>query len=200
MDFHHSLAFGGGVGFVTAFWVSYAACVGAELYWNATLQPKERSGADRGSYLILVISGNIAFALDFASVLFLPSQAMASAKVPMFVAGVLLEWIGLALRGYAIRTLGRSFTVQVRAVESQEIVTAGPYRYVRHPSYTGSLLIGSGIALALGNWLGLVVVVATLSAGFAYRIAVEERALASTLGAPYRDYMRRTWRVMPGLV
>jgi protein-S-isoprenylcysteine O-methyltransferase len=121
-------------------------------------------------------------------------------EIQLFIAGILFIWIGVALRGYAIGTLGRNFTVQVRAQSSQQVVTAGPYRYIRHPSYAGGLLAAMGIALALGNWFGLALVVAVLTIAFAYRIAVEEQALASALGAPYIAYMRKTWRVIPGLV
>ena len=82
MDFHHSLAFGGGVVFVATFWLSYVVCVGAELYWNFKLQPKDTSRIDRGSYGALVISVNIAFALDFASAIFLPYGVIVTVEIP----------------------------------------------------------------------------------------------------------------------
>jgi protein-S-isoprenylcysteine O-methyltransferase Ste14 len=200
MNFRHSLPFGGGFIFLATFWATYVICAGAELYWNVKLQPKDSSGADRGSYRALVVSVNIAFALDFVCAVLLPYGVIVTWKSQLFVAGVLFMWIGVALRWYAIRTLGHDFTVQVRARSSQQVVTRGLYRYIRHPSYAGSLLFAFGIGLALGNWIGLAIVLSVLSVALAYRIAVEEEALASTLGEPYVEYMRKTWRVIPGLV
>jgi len=67
---------------------------------------------------------------------------------------------------------------------------------VRHPSYTGALLTLLGILLCSTNWLALACFLFAIP-GFAYRISVEEKALANGLGQPYRDYMRRTKRLIP---
>jgi protein-S-isoprenylcysteine O-methyltransferase len=86
------------------------------------------------------------------------------------------------------------------AVESgHELIEAGPYRYIRHPSYTGALLSLLGFGLALGNWAGLAAAVGCLGIAYAYRIPVEEAALASALGENYVRYRKRTWRLVPFL-
>ena len=77
------------------------------------------------------------------------------------------------------------------------MVERGAYRYVRHPSYTAGVLMFAGIGLALGNWLGLLAQMGLVTAGYWYRVVVEERALAATIGDPYRSYMRRTKRFVP---
>jgi protein-S-isoprenylcysteine O-methyltransferase Ste14 len=77
------------------------------------------------------------------------------------------------------------------------VIEAGPYRYIRHPSYTGALITVIGLGLALGNWASIVAMLACISAGYAYRIHVEEAALVSALGQPYREYMSRTARLVP---
>ena len=76
---------------------------------------------------------------------------------------------------------------------------SGPYRYVRHPAYTGQLLALFGFGLSLGNWAGLLAMILLPAGGFAYRIAVET-ALRSDLGQPYEKYMSRTWRLIPYLL
>jgi protein-S-isoprenylcysteine O-methyltransferase Ste14 len=114
-----------------------------------------------------------------------------------FVAGVGCVLAGTALRRYAVATLGRYFTVDVATEASQPVIDVGPYRLIRNPAYTGLLLSLAGFALALGNWAGLTAMLVLPSAAFAYRIAVEEAALLSTLGDPYARYMRRTWRLIP---
>ena len=78
----------------------------------------------------------------------------------------------------------------------QPVIQSGPYRWVRHPSYAGALLSVLGIVLCSTNWLSLACLLIVAS-GYAYRIRVEEQALAADLGPPYRDYMRRTKRLIP---
>jgi protein-S-isoprenylcysteine O-methyltransferase Ste14 len=68
----------------------------------------------------------------------------------VFAAGLVLMWAGIALRQWAVTVLGRFFTVDVRVQPDQTVVEAGPYRYVRHPSYSGMIITFLG--LALGNW------------------------------------------------
>jgi len=106
---------------------------------------------------------------------------------------------GMALRFYAMWVLGRSFTYYVAFQAGQTIVEAGPYRYIRHPSYAGALITLVGLGLALGNWASLLVLLACMASGYAYRISVEESALVAVLGDPYKQYMRRTRRLVPFL-
>jgi protein-S-isoprenylcysteine O-methyltransferase len=118
------------------------------------------------------------------------ARSFALAGVVLFVAGLLLRW-------WAIVTLGRFFTVDVTIEKDHELVERGPFRMVRHPSYTGVLLAFTGVALSLGNWPALLVILLPISAAFIHRMNVEENALSSALGPQYIDYMRRTKRLMP---
>jgi protein-S-isoprenylcysteine O-methyltransferase Ste14 len=77
------------------------------------------------------------------------------------------------------------------------VVESGPYRLIRHPSYTGALLALFGIALALTNWASLAAIILGNAVGFGYRVMVEERALSCALGQSYSVYMRRTRRLIP---
>jgi protein-S-isoprenylcysteine O-methyltransferase Ste14 len=93
--------------------------------------------------------------------------------------------------------LGSRFTYVVQAAPDQAVVERGAYKYVRHPSYTAGLLLYGGIGLALGNWVSLAFSLIPLALAYGYRIAVEERALVQTIGAPYAAYMKRTHRLIP---
>jgi protein-S-isoprenylcysteine O-methyltransferase Ste14 len=117
----------------------------------------------------------------------------------VFGAGLVLMASGYLFRLYAIRVLGRFFTVVVATRRDQRVIEVGPYRYVRHPSYTGSLVTFVGMCLALTNWLALAALLVPI-AGYGYRIAVEEAALQEALGDEYRAYMRRTKRLIPYIV
>jgi protein-S-isoprenylcysteine O-methyltransferase Ste14 len=114
----------------------------------------------------------------------------------IFAIGLALMLLGLVLRRWAILVLGRSFTVTVGTRAEQRVVERGPYQYMRHPSYTGSLLTIAGILLCCTNMVSLISFLLPI-AGYAYRIRVEERALIEGLGEPYRAYMHRTRRLIP---
>ena len=111
--------------------------------------------------------------------------------------GVALFAVGLIFRFYAIIHLGRFFTVNVAIASDHQLIETGPYRLVRHPSYTGSLLAFLGFALTLGNWLSIIVIMLPIFLAFRYRMNVEERALRTGLGQAYDAYSRRTKRLLP---
>ncbi|HEY6903143.1 MAG TPA: isoprenylcysteine carboxylmethyltransferase family protein [Candidatus Acidoferrales bacterium] len=117
----------------------------------------------------------------------------------VFFAGVTLMLAGIAFRFYAMKVLGRFFTYNVAVHAGQTVVEVGPYRYIRHPSYTGALITLIGVGLALGNWASLLAILACTGIAYAYRISVEESALIAALGEPYKQYMRRTRRLVPFL-
>ena len=108
-------------------------------------------------------------------------------------------WLGLAIRVWAIAALGRSFRTTVEVDADQVVVSTGPYRWVRHPSYSGLLLIVIGCGLATGYWLALLACVALPLPALLWRIRVEEAELADVLGDRYRAYHARTKRLIPGL-
>jgi protein-S-isoprenylcysteine O-methyltransferase len=112
---------------------------------------------------------------------------------------VALFALGLAVRWWALVILGRFFTVDVVIEKDHEVVERGPFRYVRHPSYSGVLLAFVGWALTLGNWAAIVVVVVPIFIAFVRRMNVEEKALRGALGDRYAEYMERTKRLVPGI-
>ncbi len=119
---------------------------------------------------------------------------------PVFAAvGTFLFVAGLVLRWWAIITLGRFFTVDVTIEKDHELVDRGPFRVVRHPSYSGVLLAFLGFALTLCNWAALAVVFLPILAAFIRRMNVEEEALVGALGPVYVAYIQRTSRLIPFL-
>jgi len=116
-----------------------------------------------------------------------------------FIAGLVIIWLGLVIRAWAVVVLGRSFRTTVEVDAAQPVVSRGPYRWVRHPSYTGLLLIAAGYGLALDTWPGLAICLVLPVAALLRRIQVEEAELTRVLGDPYRDYRDHTKRLIPGL-
>jgi protein-S-isoprenylcysteine O-methyltransferase Ste14 len=113
------------------------------------------------------------------------------------IAGAVLFALGLLFRWWAIVTLGRFFTVDVTIEKDHELVERGPFRFVRHPSYTGVLLAFVGVALSLRNWGAMLVILLPIFVAFIHRMNVEEEALRGALGERYEEYMKRTKRLVP---
>lgn len=111
--------------------------------------------------------------------------------------GIAIVLAGVALRAWAILSLGRYFHREVTIEPGQRLVRCGPYRRPRHPSYTGIFLIVAGFGLAFGSWVSAAVALLIIFAGMLPRIGVEERALAEALGADYTDYANSRARVLP---
>jgi protein-S-isoprenylcysteine O-methyltransferase Ste14 len=125
--------------------------------------------------------------------------AIGSGGSALFVTGLVLMAAGVLVRQWAIVTLGRFFTVDVRVHRGQTVVERGPYRWVRHPSYSGLLAFFIGLGLALTNWASLVVLAVLPAAGLLVRIRSEERALLAALGEEYRRYAATRRRLIPGI-
>jgi protein-S-isoprenylcysteine O-methyltransferase Ste14 len=151
---------------------------------------------DRGSLVAIVVSLVAGAVLAVAAT---RVEATTISGWPPVVVGVVLMWLGVALRQWAVWTLGRFFTVVVRVSDGQTVVEGGPYRWVRHPSYTGLLLTLLGLGFALGNWLSALALVVVPMVGVVVRIRIEERALLDGLGEPYRTYAEGRRRLVPGV-
>jgi protein-S-isoprenylcysteine O-methyltransferase Ste14 len=143
-------------------------------------------------WLVIAVSITVGVfvARNFSAAALPYARIFASASVVLFVAGLILRW-------WAIITLGRFFTVDVTIEKDHELVERGPFRVVRHPSYTGVLLAFVGLALSLCNWAALLVILVPIGAAFIRRMNVEEDALSRALGTRYVEYMKRTKRLVP---
>jgi protein-S-isoprenylcysteine O-methyltransferase len=114
-------------------------------------------------------------------------------------AGFLMCVAGLVLRYWSRRTLGRFFTIGVVAQKDHTVVREGPYRFVRHPAYLGLTLFYVGFPLAIGHWLGLVILSVPALIIFVPLALVEDDRLTELLGAAYRDYRSQVARWIPGV-
>lgn len=153
----------------------------------------EARGADNGSYAAL----SVLMAAGYCGAFYFAARQGRTLGPWAAWLGAALTVAGTLFRQWAIRTLGGYFTRVVRISPEQRVVQEGPYRWVRHPSYTGGMLAAAGVGFALANWISVACLLAAIAPGFAYRIVVEERALVETLGEPYRAYRARTKRLIP---
>ncbi len=170
--------------------------IGAILVPRLRGQGATRVRRDRGSTALVLltvwISLGVALAFGYGGVGRLPDW--------IFYLGIFLMLLGIGVRQWAIAVLGRFFSLNVRVVEDHRVVDKGPYRLVRHPSYTGVLITFIGLSLAVQSLGALLVLLAVFTISFGYRMRVEEKTLLSELGDSYASYMQRTKRIIPYLV
>ena len=182
--------------------VLYTAWVASEVAILVFTRARARTAGcqiqDRGSLLLLwpVIIASIALGTWYGRV-HSPDLLRDASQARLL--SVLFLGMGLAIRWMAILKLGRSFTANVVIQRQQRVEKTGVFRFVRHPSYTGLLIIFAGIGLNTRSWVGLAIVMFPIAVALLYRIHVEEKALSEAFGDEYQSYCRSTKRLIPGV-
>lgn len=181
------------------FWAVYLWAMLPEMriLRRAHERAKDADSRDHGSVRVMTAGISTALVLAFPLAFLERWSFPESRHRALFLGGIVLIVLGSLLRRYCWRTLGEYFTGDVQARPGQPVIRTGPYSLVRHPSYSGGILMHAGIGLALSSWLSLAVLTITALATYIYRVRIEERALLDTLGEPYRLYMQERKRFIP---
>jgi protein-S-isoprenylcysteine O-methyltransferase Ste14 len=158
---------------------------------------KGKTGIDQGTryYNFIAIAVGItgAAVLNGNSKFFFPGGRSDT----VFWIGLCIMLLGLGLRIWAVVTLGASFRTTVETHTYQHVVKSGPYRLVRHPSYSGLIMMCCGYGIAVQNWLSLAFAVVLPLVVLLYRIRIEEAALISSMGSDYEEYQSKTKKLVP---
>jgi len=149
---------------------------------------------DKGSFTMISIATLMGVVTDFI---------LRFINIGSFVG--IFQWVGmtvtiagLALREWVLIKLGRFFSRTVQIEKGHKIISAGPFKWIRHPAYTGMVLIYAGFILSIGTWVGALVTSMIILVSLFHRINIEEKILLETFGDEYREYMSKTWRLFPG--
>lgn len=162
------------------------------------LRTRGSGGRDR-SFVPLTLSVVGGLALGVLAARHGAELALPGAGWWPLAAGLAVFAAGLVLRAWSVHELGEFFKFTVVVQTDHRVVDTGPYRLIRHPSYTGLLMAELGLGIALGTWLSMPACLVPPLLAFALRIHQEERVLESELGDPYRAYMARTRKLIPGV-
>ena len=180
------------------FWVTFFLAFIREAKIVRPAFAEKTSPQDAGTFRALMVGSPLALlaavAASYLPWLIIPDPALAVA------AGILLIVAGAILRRRCFYALSTSFTGVVRVKEDQEIIQTGPYRFVRHPSYTAAFLMFIGVGVALESWLSVAILFLAHCYLYGRRVVAEEKALVQTLGGAYSDYMLRTKRFIPFVI
>lgn len=159
-------------------------------------RPRHRSSQDRGSGALILCVTLLGLVVTWTSVglgwFVLPWWAL-----PL---GIAIMSGGIAVRCWALTVLGRFFSPVVRTTSDQVIIRDGPYRWVRHPAYTGILMIALGYPILVLSGVGFVFALVAFGLAIGYRIRVEEAALSARFGEAYNSYRATTTRVIPFII
>jgi protein-S-isoprenylcysteine O-methyltransferase len=180
----------------------------AEVRFGARARSNHMEATDRHSTSALTIAlliCVIGFALAMKAAPPKPADwlpaAFRAASLPAMPAlawcGVAVGALGISLRLWAVLTLRERYTRTLLIQPDHTVVRTGPYRWVRHPGYLGSLLCLNGIALASGNWMSFITSVAATSIAYGYRIKIEDQMLLATFGADYSSYKASVGALFP---
>lgn len=191
----------------TSSWLVAGLGCGTFLFWlihEHFLVPaagaRDPSATDRGTIRFLSITKLVAWVVGPALALLTNPAVTWDASQLGGVMGVVVMWLGIALRRWSIWTLGVFFRRDIAVQEGHRVIQRGPYRVVRHPSYSGDLLTFLGLGAALANWSSVVVCFVPPLIGYGRRLLVEEEVLGEGLGEEYASYKGRTrWRLVPGV-
>ena len=148
---------------------------------------------DKGTYLLIyisvILSIVISINLGYGEIALLPEI--------VFYTGLLCMITGIGLREYSILILGRYFSFHISVIEKHELITSGPYQYIRHPAYTGGMLSIIGISLALRSMVAVLIVIILCVIAYGRRIQYEEKVLLREFGENYLNYKKKTKKILP---
>jgi protein-S-isoprenylcysteine O-methyltransferase Ste14 len=178
----------------TALFVLYA--VQAEIRFGAKARATRGGPSDRFSTMAL----SVAMLVPVLGFIFAMKD-----RIPITLPGMpVTAWVGVSLgaSGFALRLwslllLRERFTRTLLIQSEHQIERRGPYRFIRHPGYLGSLLCLNGIGLASGNTLVVIVSIFATGGAYWYRIHVEDAMLITAFGEAYESYRRSTGALIP---
>ncbi len=155
------------------------------------------AGADsQGFWAAFWIAVSAAVVMLLAAPSLVPAAEIGHAGT-LFAVGLAMLVAGVAVRVWSFETLGKYFTFTVKVSPDQPVVTAGPYRVLRHPGYAGALLATMAIGVLYGNWVSLATLAVLFTAIVVWRIVIEERALLAALADTYGGYAAHHKRLVP---
>jgi len=155
---------------------------------------RESLGSSLPRNLVLALAGALLFAHSLSAGIL--GRRFIPPSQDFYFAGVLLTASGLGLAFWARYNLGRNWSSQITLKEGHTLVCTGPYKYLRHPIYSGIFLAIVGTALTVGRYRALLAVVLALL-GFFWKARQEDAWLARAFGEQFEQHRQRTGRLLP---
>jgi len=179
------------------FFLTYIIWILSEIFLNRMFRSgvSDKKNTDKNSELIIwiTIPLSITAAIFASTIFYLPIYS----SIYINYIGLVIIFAGIIFRFIAIKQLGKFFTVDVTIREDHKLLQVGIYKYLRHPSYSGSLLSFIGFGFAMNSWLSLLIAFLPVFFAIINRINIEEKVLVESFGGQYLDYKKKTKRLIP---
>jgi protein-S-isoprenylcysteine O-methyltransferase Ste14 len=177
--------------------IARLAVLFTEILLNRLLRSKSTDKQNEDKNSISIIWVTIIIAIPLAVLIALKVNLPIYSDPSVQYVGVIIIFIGIILRLFAVVTLGRFFTVDVTIRQGHKLKKDGLYKYLRHPSYFASLVSFIGMGWTFNNWLSLLVLIAAILIVFINRIKIEEKLLIQHFGSEYTEYKKHTSGLIP---
>lgn len=177
--------------YLTLIWVIFEIFNFSKGRFKAAKKKVEKQ--DKGSTILIILYVIVAINLSA----FIKTKGWGYINPPWNSIGIVVMILGIILRQWAVFILGQFFSGHLEIKEEHRVIRQGPYRVIRHPSYTGALLTFAGYGLAMSSWISSILLILMFLLIYGYRIKVEEELLKSQLGKDYEEYMQDSWKMIP---
>jgi protein-S-isoprenylcysteine O-methyltransferase Ste14 len=179
--------------FITTYFIWISTEISISLFRRS--KKSDNKNSDKGTlaliWIIIIIANSLAY--NVSEWINLP----VSTDAAIGYVGLALIIVGVILRLTIVTSLGKFFTVNVTILEDHKLKQNGFYKYVRHPSYSASILSLIGYGVSINNWISLLLVTAGALTAFLIRIRIEEKTLIDHFGTEYVEYRKKTKRLIP---
>ena len=183
--------------FLFAIGIAYGAGGVIYLWRNQNIEDSVRAETGNRSFWWILPGFLAIFFAPPLEFLYLPTWLPRGTN--MELAGLVIILLGLLLRVWTRLTIGTMYSGYLRVKVGHVLVTDGPYRFVRHPGYSGLVLMALGLCIGYSSLIGLIAIPILLIPGLSFRMKVEERMLSEEFRDDYWAYARRAKKLIPGI-
>lgn len=182
---------------MTLFIIIWSIWFLSEIFLNRVFRSgkDDRRNQDQNTMRIIWIAIGVANSLGIIMVFLVKLPISNNTIVPYIGLGLIA--FGIFLRFFSVITLGKYFTVDITIRVNHKLKKDGIYRFIRHPSYLGSIISFIGFGISLNNVISLLIISLMVIVAMLNRIRIEEKLLQKQFGDEYIDYMKRTYRLIP---
>jgi protein-S-isoprenylcysteine O-methyltransferase Ste14 len=178
---------------VFVIWIISEIAITLLTSFKSFIKHTNKKSHDKGSLFLIIFGVWFCICISF----FIRSQSNLLLPNFFFWIGIVLMLLGIFLRCLSVWTLRKFFSLSVTIESGQDIVQKGPYKYLRHPAYTGGIITLLGMPVSLRSIVAIFIVAITLAVIYGYRITIEEKALSKCFGEKYLKYCKSTWKIIP---
>lgn len=158
-------------------------------------ETSDKKNSDRFSVVLILLMSLVSVVVPVVDWAYFSGH---SSSISMFtLLGILMIVTGISFRAWAVNSLGKYFTATVQIKEDHKLVKTGPYRIVRHPSYTGAFLAIIAGGVILESLAGFIISCTAMIIAYYVRIGIEEKELVARFGNDYLAYKKDTKMIIP---